>query len=219
MGASILTTPTPHTAVPFLLSTEELAEWRKVRTAAICDELKFTGGETPRHIGVIDPTIRCATKEQRFAGQALTLKTEPGEGAARAVLEVAWNGAVIVIDARAHPHTTVWGGNLIMAAKAAGVRGVVVDGLVRDRVELDRSTIPVFSRYVVPSGHSYGGQVNVPVAVGGVSVEPGDLVVGDEDGVVVVAQKYLPNLRERCLARMEEDRLTQARASGNHGGG
>jgi regulator of RNase E activity RraA len=187
-----------------LISDAELAAWRSIPTAAISDELN--------HSGVMAAAIKPLLRGTAVAGQALTILTHTVDnGAPRTALEQAWPNAVIVIDARAHPDTAVWGGNLIAIAKAGGVAAVVVDGNVRDVVELRASGVAVFCRGVTPAGPVWGGSVNVPIRCSGVQVSPGDLVVGDDDGVVVVPPQGRSGLLDRCRERVGRDEAFQAR--------
>lgn len=173
------------------LSPSVLAEWRRIPTAVISDVVG--------HAGVLSPAIRPVVPTASFAGQALTIITEPVDnGAPRAALAQAWPGAAILVDAGAHPATAVWGGNLIAIAKSRGAVAVVVDGNVRDVSHLRASGLPVFARGITPAGPRWGGRFSVPIRLGGVEAAPGDLVVGDEDGVIVISAARLPGLLERC---------------------
>jgi regulator of RNase E activity RraA len=143
-----------------------------------------------------------------FAGQALTAQTMVGDnGTLHYALTKAWPGAVLIVDARGHEETAVWGGILVAAALARKISAVVIDGAVRDVAELRESGVAVYARAVVPNGphKGFGGSVNSPVQCGGVPVNPGDVVVGDEDGVVVIRPDQLPGLMERCQARIQKE--------------
>ena len=120
---------------------------------------------------------------------------------------------MIVVDARGHLDTAVWGGILTYAAKRAGVTGVIVDGSVRDVAELRDSGVAVFARGAVPSGphKGWGGSVNSPVQCGGVAVDPGDLIVADDDGVVVIGRRQMDGLLARCKARIDREATTLQR--------
>ena len=129
-------------------------------------------------------------------------------------LTVAWPGAVIVVDARGHLDTAVWGGILTHAAKRAGVTGVmIVDGSVHDVAELRESGVAVFARGAVPSGphKGWGGSVNLVIQCAGVAVDPGDLIVADDDGVVVVGRRQMDGLLARCKARIDREATTLQR--------
>ena len=182
------------------LSAEEIAAWRELPTAVISDDLNRTG--------TMQAAIKSVAPGVRFAGQALTAQTMVGDnGTLHYALTTAWPGCVLVVDARGHVDTAVWGGILTAGAKASGVIAVVVDGAVRDVAELREAGIAVYARAVIPNGphKGFGGAVNVNIQCAGVPVAPGDLVVGDDDGVVVVRPDQLPGLMERCRARIAKE--------------
>jgi 4-hydroxy-4-methyl-2-oxoglutarate aldolase len=184
------------------LSPAELAAWREIPTATISDEMK--------HVGGMAAEINPVTPGRRFAGQAVTIETIPkANPAPHYAIAEAWPGAVIVIDGRCYPNSAIWGGNLICAAAARGVAAVVVDGNVRDAADLRASGLCVYSRAIRPTGWDWGGNVNVPIECGGVPVSPGDLVVGDDDGVIVVPIGDRDGLMERCRTRIERDEKLQ----------
>ena len=93
-----------------------------------------------------------------------------------------------MIEARGHVDTAVWGQIMTIDAQMRGVAGVVLDGSVRDAAQLRAMNFPIFARGVVARGphKGFGGTIDGPVSVGGVTVHPGDLVIGDDDGVAVV---------------------------------
>jgi len=191
------------------ISKDELEAWSGIPTAVISDDLNRTG--------TMHAAIKPLTFGTHFAGQALTAQTMVGDnGTLHYALTTAWPGCVLVVDARAHVETAVWGGILTAAAKARGVIAVVIDGAFRDAAELRESGIAIYARAVVPNGphKGFGGAVNVPIQCAGVPVQPGDLLVGDDDGVVVIRPDQLPGLMDRCRARIakEEGFLEQIQA-------
>ena len=108
--------------------------------------------------------------------------------------------------ARARPDGAVWGGSLIRIARDRGVAAVVIDGNVRDIVDLRDSGLAVYSRGVTPRGPAWGGRIGGTIQCAGAQVAQGDLVVGDEDGVIVVPLDALDDgLLERCRARMARE--------------
>ena len=178
----------------------DLAVWRGIPTAVISDELNRTG--------TMAAAIKPLGDGMGFAGQALTAQTMVGDNATlHYALASAWPGCVVVVDARGHVDTAVWGGVLTHAAKVKGVVALVVDGSVRDADELRASGIAVYARGVVPNGphKGFGGSVNGPIQCGGMPVNPGDLVVGDADGVAVVRPDQLDGLLDRCRARIAKE--------------
>lgn len=125
-----------------------------------------------------------------FAGPALTVKVFPGDNLmVHKALDLVAPGDVIIIDASASMMTAVIGDMVCTKARHREAAAIVVDGLVRDLdgiVEL--GDLPVFGRGTTPIGplHRGPGEINYPVSCGGIVVNPGDLIVGDADGVVVV---------------------------------
>ncbi len=184
-----------------LMTAGELAAWREIPTAAICDSLDQVTG--------LCAEIKPLAPGMRFAGQALTVRTIPGSNAAiHYGMAAAWPGAALIVDAGGRLDCAVWGGVLNMSAEAKGVVGLVIDGAVRDCADLRAGGLAVFARGIVPNGPGKepGGGVNLAIRCGGIAVNPGDLIVGDDDGVVVVAPDRMEGLMERCRARMEEKR-------------
>lgn len=153
-----------------------------------------------------------------FAGQALTVSCMVGDNLAlHHATALLRQGQVLVADARGHDDTAVWGGILHTAAKARGAAAIVIDGALRDVAEVRESGLPAYARAVVPAGphKGFGGEINAPIQCAGVSVLPGDILVGDEDGVVVIRPDQLDGLAERCKARIaSEDKILAGLAKG-----
>ena len=155
--------------------------------------------------GFLDYRIKPIDQAMTVCGPALTCYCSPTDTlAAMAALDFATKGDVIVIAAKNDETAAVIGDRWAMWAKKVGVAGIVCDGLVRDLVGLLEVGIPVFARGVAPnSGFKRGpGEINTRVACGGIAVDPGDLVVGDRDGVVVVPRAGA----EDVAARLSEVR-------------
>lgn len=115
------------------------------------------------------------------------------------------DGDVLVVDARANLQTGCLGDMLMTSIKAKGGRGLVVDGCVRDTPHAKKLGLPLFLRGATPhnAGHfeMYPWSWNKPIGCGGVLVLPGDIIVGDDDGVVVVPPKVAPEVIAYCRAR------------------
>jgi regulator of RNase E activity RraA len=142
---------------------------------------------------LVDPAIRPLRpfgEGPRLAGRAVTAWCEPGDyGPVHHAIDVAGAGDVIVVDAGGRPDRAIIGELLSGAARRKAIAGVVVDGPVRDIGTLASWTdFPVFSRGNTARGPASmeWGAVNRPVAFGGVEVAPGDLILGDDDGLVVI---------------------------------
>lgn len=176
---------TLHTPPAGTLTQAEIARWHPVSVAVAVD--------LGRDIGQIDPAIRplCPPGRQpRLFGQAVTVRCEPPDfGAVLHALDVAKAGEVLVIDAGGHRDTAMIGDILSGHLRRRGVAGLVVDGAVRDVATLAGwPDFAVFSRWITPRGPTSAdrGAVNLAVVVGGCLVTPGDLVIGDDDGLVAL---------------------------------
>jgi regulator of RNase E activity RraA len=145
----------------------------------------------------------------RILGPACTVKVFPGDNLmVHKSLDLAQPGDVIVVDAASTTNHAVLGDLVSTKARHRGIAGFVVDGLVRDLPGiLSLGDFPVFARGVTPIGplHRGPGEVNFPVSVGGIVVNPGDLIVGDIVGVVVVPREYSPTLLRRLRAQAEAE--------------
>lgn len=128
-------------------------------------------------------------KAASFAGPAFTVRVRPGDNLfLHKALDTARPGDVVVCDAGGALENAVMGEMMGRYAASRGVAAVVIDGAVRDRAGLAKLDIPVFARGITPNGpwKDGPGEIGYPVAAGGLSVHPGDLVIGDGDGVLVL---------------------------------
>jgi RraA family protein len=124
-----------------------------------------------------------------LAGPALTVRTRPGDNLMlHAALNRAGRGDVIVVDAGGDLTNSLIGGLMTAYAESIGVAGVVVNGAIRDAGVIGKGKFPVYAAGVTHRGpYKDGpGEINVAIAIGGMAIAPGDLVLGDEDGVVCV---------------------------------
>jgi len=153
-------------------------------------------------------------------GPACTVKVYPGDNLmVHKSLDIAQPGDVIVVDAANSGNTAVLGDLISTKARHRGIRGFVVDGMIRDLPHIQAlGDFPVFARGVTPIGplHRGPGEINHPVSVGGIVVQPGDIVVGDLNGVVVVPRAIAGDLIARLEAReAAESDYTAAVARGD----
>lgn len=147
----------------------------------------------PRH--VMDPGIKALDRDWRICGPAVTVKPEQVDDVYMAQLAGKYvkPGDVVVIDAGGHTQAACLGASMAHGLKEMGAIGVVADGYVLTaEVIRKREGIPVFSRGTVSvsRGSDHPGWINTPVICGGVIVNPGDLILADEDGVVVVPRAH-----------------------------
>ncbi|MFE7276840.1 RraA family protein [Streptomyces sp. NPDC057623] len=164
-----------------------------------------------------DPGLRAAWPGARVAGPAFTVQGIGGDNLAlHGAVATAPAGSVLVVDLQGAQHGH-WGEILAVAARHRGILGLVVDGGVRDTAEQAELGFPVFARHitVVGTGKEHPGRFHAPVRVGGVVVRPGDLVVGDADGVVVVPAESVTKTLDRSDDRVAaEQRALKAIRSG-----
>ena len=152
----------------------------------------------------MDPGIQPLYRPIKLIGTALTVQTTPDNTAGiRKAVEMAQPGDVLVVDRAGEMRHAVMGDFGVHGWIQNGIVGMVVDGLVTDRDGLERLDFPIFSRGVAAmlpkaQGPEAGG-VNVPVVVGSVTVNPGDLILGDENGVIVASPEDAQAQLEACI--------------------
>ena len=133
----------------------------------------------------------------RFVGTAVTVKTLASDlAAAFKAIDLCRPGDVVVIDSHGSVDTAFWGENMTMSAVNRGAVGAVIDGACRDVEEIRRLRFPVVCKGIVPNVASISGygHVNVPIQCAGVPVHPGDILVVDGNGVVVVPKEDAPDI-------------------------
>ncbi|HET7866889.1 MAG TPA: RraA family protein [Burkholderiaceae bacterium] len=142
--------------------------------------------------GALHGRIAPLAPSMRFAGPALTVEVRPGDNLMiHAALALARPGDVIVVDGKGDLSSALMGEIMSRQAMALGVAAVVIDGAVRDSEAIRALRFPMFAAGLNPNGptKSVAGRLNHPVSIGGVTVNPGDLVVGDADGVTVIERE------------------------------
>ncbi len=158
-----------------------------------------------------------------MVGQALTAKCPPGDNlTVHMALSMVQDGDILVVDSRQHVASCGTGGGSLVLPARQGLRGVVSDGGWRDIQEIQNLDVPLFGRGVSPFSPPKQriGEINVPVTCGGVIVCAGDLVIGDENGVVIIPAKaaeyiidrvpdYAPKLREEWSLKDLETRAVR----------
>ncbi len=139
----------------------------------------------------------------RAAGPAVTVSVPAGGiNMVKLGIQQARAGDVLVVSTQANTSFAMMGGNISMGMKARGIKAFIIDGSVRDVTELRELAFPTFARGIVCGAADLGGargEVNVPIACGGVVVNPGDIIVADEDGIAVVP----PRLAEAVLTGIQ----------------
>lgn len=170
-----------HSASFRRLSAEEIDSWRDAEAAPLSDCLN--------RAQAMDAGISPLSPDMRVVGQARTVRCQVGDNSAlHAAINLAEPGDVLVADAGGFLGTALWGGLMTEAARKRGVAGLVIDGAARDFTDIVEAGFPCFARGVTPAGphKNFGGEVDGPIACGGIAVNPGDLVVADADGVTIL---------------------------------
>lgn len=154
---------------------------RQFQAAILCD----VAGRR----GTMHSRIQPRNPGMSVCGPAFTVEVRPGDNLMfHVALAVAKPGDVIVVDGKADATCALFGDLMVTQAEAAKLGGFVVDAASRDTASLSAGAFPIFSTGTNPCGPTKGlpGRLGTPVSVGGVAVNPGDLIVGDVDGVVVI---------------------------------
>lgn len=149
-----------------------------------------------------------------LVGTAFTVKVPSGDNlVAQAALDYTQPGDILVIDGAGSTDRALVGGMMLAYAQMRGLGGFVINGAIRDLDEIRSGRIPVFAKGVTPQGpyREGPGEMNVPVVCGGQVVMPGDILVGDEDGVVVIPRLDASELLAAAKQNMEQEQLTAAR--------
>ena len=167
--------------------------------------------------GAMDGRIQALVPAMRCCGPAFTVEVRPGDNLMiHAAMAMANPGDVLVIDGKADRGAALMGSIMLNACKQLGLAGVVLDASIRDTEELRELGFPVWSIGANPNGPTKGvsGRINWPVSCGGVSVNPGDLVVGDADGITVVERDKVASLLPLAAKKVADERQRIADITG-----
>ncbi len=171
-------------------------------------------GDEMNRICCVDARIKQVNSRPiPLLGTAFTVKARAGDNLMlHAAIDMAQPGDVIVADGQGELVNSLIGELMMLWSERRGLAGMVVDGAVRDIQTLREMNFPVFAAGVQPNGpYKEGpGEINVPVVCGGITVYPGDIIVGDPDGVVVIKPKDAPALLERAKAKHKQEDATRA---------
>ena len=186
--------------------------------SSVIDRLAVAGTATVHEaigrVGYVGPHLKPIQLDTKIAGSAVTVLSHPGDNIMiHAAVEMCQPGDVLVVANTAPSTHGMFGDLLATSLIARGVRGLVIDAGVRDTADLRSMGFPVWAQHVSCQGtvKNSPGSVNVPVVLGGVTVQPGDVVCADDDGVVIVERADAAWALERSdarLAREEQMRVT-----------
>lgn len=179
------------------LSAEELSAWKAIPVAI--------AGDAMNRQNLLHSRIRPLGQNYHLLGQARTVSVIAGDNSAiHAVLGLVEPGQVLMVDGGGHTDRALWGDILSSVAKRKNLAGIVLDGAVRDVAELRAGDMPVYASGVSPAGPTkgWGGTIDTAISCGGVAVKPGDVILGDDDGVAVI-----PIERVAAIKTLAEERL------------
>jgi 4-hydroxy-4-methyl-2-oxoglutarate aldolase len=158
--------------------------------------------------GAMNGRIKALRPRMKLAGTAFTVEVRPGDNLMiHAAIAMAKPGDVLVIDGKADQSSALMGTIMMTACQKLGIAGVVMDGACRDSLEIDEMDYPVFSVGTNPNGptKNIGGRIGHPVSVGDVTVRPGDFIIGDGDGVVVVEREKIEALLPLAARKVKDE--------------
>ncbi|MDI6707144.1 MAG: RraA family protein [Firmicutes bacterium] len=177
-------------------SKEALEQLSAYSTPNICDGMS--------RFGAMEHMIKPLSSKYKIVGPAITVKVRPGDNLMlHKAIDVAQSGDILVVDTSGCYTNAVLGELICMSALEKKLGGIVVDGAVRDVDELLELGFPVFAKAVIPTACDKDGpgEINYPISCGGIPVNPGDIIVGDVNGVAVVPQSdlagLLPNIEKK----------------------
>ena len=188
-----------------ILKKTELEKWRDLPPAVVSDCMNRSN--------VMAGAIKPVAPGMKLLGQARTVTCMVGDNSAvHAAIGLLDEGQILVVDAGGYEDTAIWGGIMTRAAVKRGIGGLVVDGAVRDVGEIREFGFPTFARAVVPAGphKGFGGIIDGVIACAGCPVSPGDLVIGDDDGVCVVPLERAEKILAASLAKIAQEEETNA---------
>jgi RraA family protein len=148
--------------------------------------------------------------KSRLLGTAFTVKTPSDDNLfVHMALDLALPGDVIVVETQGGHGSAIIGEIMTSYAIKRNLAGFIIDGLIRDVDAISQLNFPVYASGASPLGpHKDGpGKINIPISCGGVVINPGDILVGDEDGVVVISPREAEEVLEKTLLTMEEERI------------
>lgn len=179
---------------------------QNVPTTAISDVLKGMQN--------IDPQIKPLKESYKIAGKAYTVQLPVGDNLMLLrSLKEAKKGDILVVDVKGDTYRAIAGDFVVGMMKSLELGGLVVDGVIRDLIDIKGLDFPVFSKGTTVSSSTKNGpgDTNIPISVGNAPVNPGDIIVGDVDGVVVIPQNQAKNVLQKAQEKMKSDDEREAK--------
>jgi RraA family protein len=167
-------------------------------------------GDSMNRMSCLDASIR-PVNEHALLGPAFTVKVRPGDNLMiHKALDMAQAGDILVVDGNGETSNALIGELMVLWAIRKNIGGIIIDGAIRDLATLKTLPIPVYAAGVNPAGpYKDGpGEINFPISCGGVIVNPGDIMVGDADGIVVIAAVDALSVLAKAQAKSAAERQT-----------
>lgn len=188
------------------VAADWVARYRDIPVANVSDSMhRMTAGGS---------CLRPMHRQGVLAGPALTVKARPGDNLMlHHALDIAEPGDVIVVDAGGDLSNALIGEMMVAYAVKRGVAGIVINGAIRDAANIGAGDFPLFAAGISHRGpYKDGpGEINVPIAIDGMVIKPGDLVIGDDDGLLCVPYDHVAEVYDRAAAKhaAEEKQMQQ----------
>ncbi|RGY98128.1 RraA family protein [Clostridium sp. AM58-1XD] len=191
-------------------SKELIEKLRKFSAPELCDGSIV--------YNAMDYHIKPMVTKKKICGPAVTVKLSMGDSLmVTKAVDMAQPGDVIVIDGRGSGNNALWGDHRSLSCAVKGIEGVVMDGAFRDLEECEEIGFPMYAKAVTcgSSSKNTNGEINVTISCGGVTVNPGDIIVGDVNGVCVIppefAEEIMANARRRLIIWKKSRRKSKKR--------
>lgn len=181
-----------------LLSLEVIERAKRLNTTLISDAMGCTGS--------MHHTVKPVAPGMKVVGTSLTVDLRAGDNLfLHQGIYCGGEGYVLVADGKGHTENAYLGELMAKAAKAIGLEGIIIDGFVRDKEMLGEVGLPIFAKGFIPNGpfKDGPGAINTPISCAGAVVHPGDLIIGDEDGVVVVPKDKIEEVLHKAENKLE----------------
>ncbi|MCM3389895.1 RraA family protein [Ureibacillus chungkukjangi] len=184
------------------LNEELIERFRPLATSLLSDSMN--------RLHAIGHNLRPYHKEGKLIGCAFTVKTRVGDNLmVHKAIDIAKPGDVIVVEASGDLTNAIIGEIMVSIARKNGIAGFVIDGAIRDSGTVSKGTFPVYARGVTHLGpYKDGpGEINVPVSIDGMVINPGDIIVGDEDGLVAIPSQNAEQIIKLAQQQQEQEKI------------